>query len=144
MKHFSVLSFLTFIFSWTSATANEFKDSIQRAVSDLREIKDIDKELNFDTLISSLNNLIENSEQATATVSSPITHYLADASPESLAIMTAPIFFIIAVICLYSAATQTKIIKTDKSTEFQKLKLAAIDFSISDEEFLIIRKNILK
>lgn len=143
MKLTCSTSILMLLSSLIPVSASESRDALQRAITDLESVNILNKDPEISSTISSLSKLVTDSDQKTILAASQIKNYLADSNLEALTIMSAPIFFIIAIVCLYAAAAKSKSKSLDRSTNFRDLKLASVDFSISDEDFLKIRKRLL-
>lgn len=143
MKLVGSASILMLLSSLIPVSAGESRDALQRAIIDLENVNILNKDPELSLTIRSLNKLIADSDQKTILGASHLKNYLSDSNPEALTIMSAPVFFIIVIVCLYAAAIQAKPKAPDRSASFRDLKLASVDFSISDEDFLKIRKKFL-
>ena len=143
MKLVGSASILMLLSSLIPVSAGESRDALQRAIIDLENVNILNKDPELSLTIRSLNNLIADSDQKTILGASNLKNYRTDSNLETLTIMSAPVFFIIVIVCLYAAAIQAKPKAPDRSASFRDLKLASVDFSISDEDFLKIRKKFL-
>ena len=149
MKNCALTSLFLWVASLGPAAANDSNKAIQRAISDLTEVKIANKGLQLDETISSLSKLLSEGNttalNAANTIMPSLKNYTYNSNLESLVILSLPVISIIAIVLLYSVASTARSSKTNStdSNELRNLKSAAIDFSIGDEEFLLMRRRIL-
>ncbi len=146
MKSIILAILVIFLSSATPAAADQFNDYINKAIGDLTEVKKIDPNIQLDDVIRSLEKTTKSTETA---IPNPIanslqtaTHGSNQASLESLMIMTLPASFIIIILLLVSLIHKPRQLNPERVRALSQLKFAAIDFSVSDEDFLTLRNNV--
>ncbi len=146
MKSIILAILAIFLSSAMPAAADQFNDYINKAISDLTELKKLDPNIQLDDVIRSLEKTTKSTEAAVPNSISnsqqTATHGSSQASLESLVIMTLPASSIIIILLLVSLIHKPRQLNPERVRALSQLKFAAIDFSVSDEDFLTLRNNV--
>ena len=146
MKSIILAILAIFLSAAMPSAADQFNDYINKAISDLTEVKKIDPNIQLDDVIRSLEKTTKPTETAVQNPTSnslqTATHGSNQASLESLVIMTLPASLIIIILPLVSLIHKPRQLNPERLRALSQLKFAAIDFSVSDEDFLTLRNNV--
>lgn len=145
MKNIILAIFIFCASASTPAAADEFNNYIKKAISDLRAVENLDHSIQLDDVILSLEKLSDKDQKAAKNLNissqQPKLGTASDANLESLVIITLPASSIIIILLLASLINIPKQSNKERAQALSHLKFAATDFSISDEEFIRMRKN---
>lgn len=146
MKKLLICIFLLVAFTSSPAIASEFQNFVEQAISDLRAAKNLDHNLDVNEIITSLNKIVKQdvgSFDNTSIITTPQSlKSVSDNSIENLTLLSLPVICIIITLIFSATINKPREINQQRILALKQVKLAAIDFSVTDEELLALRNTV--